>query len=135
MLRRKSVPLENQRFPPPRSPSKTPAPLGPGHIYQKSPFVGGVERGLTLSSVLSSHMEFWRPQRSRASIWRAQELRASPSCPHGSCACRARTKLIRGLIRTLGGCSALSWRSPEIKPLQEGCSQKKASRLAPRTNG
>lgn len=81
------------------------------------PFVGGVERGLTLSSVLSSHMEFQRPQRSRASIWRAQELRASPSCPHGSCACSPRTKLIRGLVRTLRGCSELSWKSPGITPL------------------
>lgn len=69
------------------SPSKIPSLLGPGHVYQNPPFVGAAERGLTLSSVLSSHMEFWRPQRSRASIWRAQELGASPSCPHGSCAC------------------------------------------------
>lgn len=93
----KSTSLGNQRFPP---------PLRPLHhlvAYQKPPFVGGVERGLTLSSVLSSHMEFWRPQRSRASIWRAQELRASPSCPHGSCAGSPQTKLVRGLIRTLGG--------------------------------
>lgn len=72
---------------------------------------------MTLSSVLSSHMEFQRPQRSRASIWRAQELRASPSCPHGSCACSPRTKLIRGLVRTLRGCSELSWKSPGITPL------------------
>lgn len=72
---------------------------------------------MTLSSVLSSHMEFQRPQRSRASIWRAQELRASPSCPHGSCACSHSTKLIRGLVRTLRGCSELSWKSPGITPL------------------
>lgn len=129
-------PLKTSAVLPPRpSPFKTPSPLGPGHVYQKPPFVGGVERGLTLSSVLSSHMEFRRPQRSRASIWRAQELRASPSCPHGSCACSPRTKLIRGFVRMLGGCSVLSWRSPEIKPPQEGCSQKKASHLAACTNG
>lgn len=95
----------------------------------------GVQRGgSTLSSVLSSHMEFRRPQRSRASIWRAQELQASPSCPHGSCACSPQTKLIRGLVRMLGGCSVLSWRSPEIKPPQEVCVEKKALRLAPCAN-
>lgn len=76
-------------------------------------------------------MEFWRPQRSRASIWRAGELGASPSCPHGSCARSPRTKLLRGLVRMLRGRSELSWRSPEIKPRREGCSQKKAPRSAP----
>lgn len=121
-------PLKKQGFPTP--PPRPLHRLVLGHVCQKAPFVGGVERGLTLPSVLSSHMEFWRPQRSRASIWRAQELGASPSCPHGSCARSPRTKLIRGLVRMLRACSELSWRSPEIKPPREGCSQKKASRLA-----
>lgn len=76
-------------------------------------------------------MELRRPQRSRASIWRAQGLRASPSCPHGSCVCSPRTKLIRGLLRMLRASSVLSWSSPEIKPPPGGCSQKKADTCLP----
>lgn len=100
----------------PTPPSRTLSRLGPGCACQTLLLLGCAEgvdpfqcpqqpHGVSeASEVKSIHME-------------GQELRASPSCPHGSCARSPRTKLIRGLVRTLRGCSEMSWKSPGITSL------------------
>lgn len=80
--RTKPCPLETAgSFLFPSFPLKTSSLLGPGCLCPNLLLLGRGGRGLTLGSVLSSHMELQSPQRSRASIWRARHHHVSQLSP------------------------------------------------------
>lgn len=58
-----------------------------------------------------------------------------PAVPTAAVLAAPKQSSLGGSLGRLGGCSALCWRHPEIKPPREGCSQKKASRSAPTHEG
>lgn len=145
------MPLGNRLFSFSLLPSKTSSLLGPGRLYPNLLLLGRGGRGLTLGSVLSSHMELQSPQRSRASIWRARQHHISQLSPwqlhlrprhssHGARrplqgALRLIPRSLEAALRSPGGCSKQG--TPEAIPKEPwrplcGCCSEELWRLHPR---